>query len=342
MQKRFKVSRIAKASDMDSNFNPVAVGALRACEGDLRKGEVGLLCGASSIRRRQLRVHELAQKLGWSYMPEDLAGEGWSWGSDVEGSFTKGVNLYVKLLYYDQRMTDVTADDPWLVCVTGDAARVSQRGVIVTTCGAKECDRRLPSQLGAYCLVCPPPPHPLSSSRTSTPFLSQPGTGKGMNQSRKLYTPMLAGYASETKLMPHFHALVSTFKEIEERGYCEVDGVQYEVPIKVVVVADMSFVWKYTERGCASGSGSFCWMCKVSMYVCAALFPHSLSAPPLLPPPLSPTQTAVPRPHEAPGVSRRVQILSPWQLRVRRRGESNLQALGAAHRRIRQVGGGEV
>jgi hypothetical protein len=89
----YKVSRIAKASDVDSNFNPVAVGALRACEGDLRKGEVGLSCGASSTRRRQLRVHALAQKPGWSWTPEDLTGEGWSWGSDVEGSFAKGVNV---------------------------------------------------------------------------------------------------------------------------------------------------------------------------------------------------------------------------------------------------------
>ena len=81
------------------------------------------------------------------------------------------------------------------------------------------------------------------------------GTGKIMNQSRKLHTPMLAGCASETTLTPLFH-------EIEERGYCEVDGIQCEAPIKVVVVADMSFVWKYTGRGCASGSGSFCWTCK--------------------------------------------------------------------------------
>ena len=86
--KRFKVARIAKAIDVDSAFNPIAVGALRACEGDLGKGEVGLLCGASSMRRRQQRVHELALKLGWSYSPEVLAGEGWSWGSD-EGAFTQ-------------------------------------------------------------------------------------------------------------------------------------------------------------------------------------------------------------------------------------------------------------
>ena len=147
--KRFKVARIAKASDMDSAFNPTAVGALRACEGDLRKGEMGLLCGASSMRRRQLRVHALAVSLGWSYSPPDLKGEGWSWGSEEEGAFTKGVNLYVKHVYCDVRHEEVTSEDPWLVCITGDAARVTARGTIITTCGAKECDRRLPSQLGA-------------------------------------------------------------------------------------------------------------------------------------------------------------------------------------------------
>jgi hypothetical protein len=89
-QKPFKVARIAKAIDEDCTFNPIAVGASRACEGDLGKGEVGLSCGASSARRRQQRVHELALKLGWSCPPEVLAGEGRSWGCDAEGAFTRG------------------------------------------------------------------------------------------------------------------------------------------------------------------------------------------------------------------------------------------------------------
>ena len=54
------------------------------------------------------------------------------------------------------------------------------------------------------------------------------------------------------------------FKDIEDKGHCEVDGVEYEVPIKTVVVADMSFVWKYAKRGNACGAGSFCWLCKVN------------------------------------------------------------------------------
>ena len=44
--KRFSVVRLAKVSDMDSTFNPAAVGAIRACEGGLKKQQMGLLCGA--------------------------------------------------------------------------------------------------------------------------------------------------------------------------------------------------------------------------------------------------------------------------------------------------------
>ena len=168
--KRFSVVRLAKVSDMDSSFNPTAVGAIRACEGGLGKREMGLLCGASSIRRRQAKVHELAISLGWSWLPGEPTsagiGElGWMWGCDDQGPFERGVHLCVKLVYYDTMMM-VGKEDPWIVALTGDAARVSQRGSIVTTCGAKEVDRRLPSQKG---------------------------TGKVMNQSRSLYTPMLAG-----------------------------------------------------------------------------------------------------------------------------------------------------
>jgi hypothetical protein len=74
---------------------------------------------------------------------------------------------------------------------------------------------------------------------------------------------MLAGYAKEDEVMPHFHDLVAAFKEIEDRGFVVVDGEEYQVPIKVVVVAGMSFTWKYAGRGSASGSGCFCWLCKV-------------------------------------------------------------------------------
>jgi hypothetical protein len=79
------------------------------------------------------------------------------------------------MVHVDACIEDVAKDDPLLVCLTGDAARVSFRGAIITTCGAKEVDRRLPSQMG---------------------------TGKVMNQSRNTHTPMLAGYVSENVLAP--------------------------------------------------------------------------------------------------------------------------------------------
>ena len=57
--------------------------------------------------------------------------------------------------------------------------------------------------------------------------------------------------------MDLFNQLVGTFRRIEEDGYCEVGNIQYEVKIKTVVVADMSFLWKFCGRGHASGRGSF-------------------------------------------------------------------------------------
>jgi hypothetical protein len=221
--KRFKVARLAKASDVDSNFNPTAVGAMRACE-DVGKGEVGLLCGASSIRRQQGRVHQLAASLGWSSMVDGTDGGRWSWGFEGQ-TFKKGVHLCVKLTCYDLHHEGASKAKPWLVCCAGNAARVSQRGTITATCGVKEVDRRLPSQAG---------------------------TGKCTNQSRGLRAPMLAGRASETAIMPHFHGVVEAFREIEERGCVVVDDVEHEVPMKVVVVADTPFVWKCAERGRAS------------------------------------------------------------------------------------------
>jgi hypothetical protein len=110
--KRFKVARLAKASDMDSNFNPKAVGAMRSCEGDLEKGEMGLLCGESSMRRRLGRVHQLASSLGWSNVLAGTNGGCWSWGFDGE-TFRKGVNLYVKLKHYDLHHEGATKKDPW-------------------------------------------------------------------------------------------------------------------------------------------------------------------------------------------------------------------------------------
>jgi hypothetical protein len=73
-----EVTRLAKASYVNSNFNPKVFGATRACEGDLDKGETGLLCEESSMRRRLGRAHQLASSLGWSNVLAGTNGECWS------------------------------------------------------------------------------------------------------------------------------------------------------------------------------------------------------------------------------------------------------------------------
>jgi hypothetical protein len=57
-----------------------------------------------------------------------------------------------------------------------------------------------------------------------------------MNQSRNLYTPAIGGYSTESDMMPLFEELVDTFVAIEKQQYCVVDGKEYEVFIKVLVV----------------------------------------------------------------------------------------------------------
>ncbi len=92
-------------------------------------------------------------------------GNAWFLG-DAHGRFTKGVNRYVFEVYckIDLECEIAPADDPWLVPLTGDLARVSFRGKHITVCGVKQADIRLPSQKA---------------------------TGKTMNQSRLMYTPAL-------------------------------------------------------------------------------------------------------------------------------------------------------
>jgi hypothetical protein len=95
--------------------------------------------------------------------PESENGNLWCWG-DRDGLFTNGVNRYVYEVYYklDPQAELAPAENPWLIPLTGDLARVSFRGKHVTMCGVKQGDRRLPSQKE---------------------------TVKSMNQSRHMYTP---------------------------------------------------------------------------------------------------------------------------------------------------------
>jgi hypothetical protein len=124
--------------------------------------------------------------------------------------------------------------------VTGDLARANFRGKGINHyvwCKAQQSDPRL---------------------------LSQFATGKTMNQSRNLYSPAVSGYKDEKNMMPYFEGLVAAFVDIEQKGYCTVDGVQYPIYMRCVVVADMAFLHKYLGLGVGSAKTKticFCFMC---------------------------------------------------------------------------------
>jgi len=73
-RKRFSTVSLARVSDMHSTFNPSALGSIAKCEGGKLKGEMGLLCSESTLRRTMDIVHDQAVQLGFSTMPEDGKG----------------------------------------------------------------------------------------------------------------------------------------------------------------------------------------------------------------------------------------------------------------------------
>ena len=233
-RKRFSTVKLARVSDMNSSFNPSALGAIASCEGGKLKGEVGLLCGESTLRRCMEQVLQLARQLGFYLLPLQHAGTVWCWG-DESGALTTAIHRYVKRIYVDACCDGVTKESPWIVPLTGDAVRTSQRGTIVTVLGPKLADRRL---------------------------VKQEQTGKTMCQSSDMYTPAVAGFMDETELMPWFHLLVGEFIKIEEQQFCVVNEKKYTVYLHISVIADLSFLHKYTERGGGSHSSTcFCIMC---------------------------------------------------------------------------------
>ena len=233
-RKRFSTVKLARVSDMNSSFNPSALGAIASCEGGKFKGEVGLLCGETTLRRCMDQVLQLAQQLGFYSLPLQHAGTVWCWGEE-RGALTTAIHRYVKRIYVDACCDGVTKDSPWQVPLTGDAARTSQRGTIVTVLGPKLADRRL---------------------------VKQEQTGKTMCQSSEMYTPAVAGFLDETQLMPWFHLMVAEFMKIEEQQFCVVNNKKYTVYLHISVIADLSFLHKYSERGGGSHSSKcFCIMC---------------------------------------------------------------------------------
>jgi len=237
MLHKFDVVELARRSDVDSRFNSRSLGAIAECETSRRKYERGLLCSSATLRRTQKQVLNLAARVGFSTFPVQDKGNVWCWGDD-KGDFTTGVNRYVYEIYVKARSPLVTKERPWVVPLTGDLARVSTRGKAITMCGPKQSDPRLPCQQG---------------------------TGKTCNQSRNLYTPAVAGYVNEAHLMEYFDRMVACFQDVQNKGYCVVDNVRYDVYIDVIVVADMSYLHKYLRRGGGSHSCThFCFLCSLN------------------------------------------------------------------------------
>ena len=233
-KKRFSTVKLARVSDMNSSFNPSALGAIASCEGGKGHGEMGLLCAESTLRRCLNQVHKLSQDLGFYSLPVVDDGNVWCWGDDTE-QMKAAVNLYVKKIYVDACCESVTANNPWVLPLTGDGVRTSQRGTFVSVIGAKMADTRL---------------------------VNQERSGKTMYQGSDMYTPAAAGYVDEKGIMPYFQLLVDEFLKIEDRGYCVVKCQEYPVYIKTVVIADLAFLHKYMKRGGGSHSATcFCLFC---------------------------------------------------------------------------------
>jgi hypothetical protein len=235
-KKRFKVFTLVKKSDLESKFGGEAIGSIAHCENGHQKHMRGLIPSSGSIGNMQRKLNRAASNLGLSCMPETKT---WCWGDSLGNTLREGVHRYIKAVYYDKHDTRVTEDDPYVTVLTGDLARVNLKGKFVTLCGAKECDRRLPSQQDTV------------------------GHQNNINQSRTLYVPAVAGYVKESDLMPLFEQLVEYFVEVEKQQFIVVDGQRYDnIFIKVLVVADMMFLQKFTGRGggCAKTT-HFCMFC---------------------------------------------------------------------------------
>ena len=240
--KRWNVFELARLSDLESKFNSEAVGSIAHAETGLKKNHQGLLPSATTFNNCLMDLNRKAARKGFSCMPDTNT---WCWGDEEGNTLHEGVHRYVKAVYVDAWDSRATAVDPYIVAITGDLARVSFSGKAVTMCGAKQCDRRLVSQ-------------------------QLTGNKGNMNQSRNLYTPAIGGYSTESDMMPLFEELVDAFVAIEKQQYCVVDGKEYEVFIKVLVVADMMFLQKFTGHGggCASTT-HFCMFCS-----CISKFRH--------------------------------------------------------------------
>ncbi len=128
---------MARLSDLESKFNSEAVESIAHAETGLQKNHQGLLPSATTFNNCLMDLKRKAARKGFSCMPD---------GDEEGNTLHEGVHRYVKAVYVDAWDSRAIADDPYIVAVTGDLARVFFSGKAVTMCGAKQCDRRLVSQ----------------------------------------------------------------------------------------------------------------------------------------------------------------------------------------------------
>ena len=76
---------------MESKFNVKVATDVAKCDPNRQKYERTMLPSDRTCRRIMQRVHDEAEKLGFSSFPVEQEGNVWCWG-DEGGNFTKGVN----------------------------------------------------------------------------------------------------------------------------------------------------------------------------------------------------------------------------------------------------------
>ena len=108
-RRKFSAIEIARASDLDSNFNLKVVSDLAKCDPKHVKYSRSILPSDRTCRRIQERVHRGAVRQGLSSFPAEKNGNVWCWG-DEEGRFTKGVNRFVYETYFKNNNESVTKE----------------------------------------------------------------------------------------------------------------------------------------------------------------------------------------------------------------------------------------
>jgi hypothetical protein len=132
--------RYVEKGDVESQLNAGAMRSVANCETGKQKYDSN-----ATLKRMQKNVHTLAECLGFSSLQKEEHGNVWCWG-DSKGNFVSGVNRYVYEIYVKARSPLVSKEDPWMVPLAVDLARVNFRGKGITMAWPKRADPRLPYQ----------------------------------------------------------------------------------------------------------------------------------------------------------------------------------------------------